>query len=274
MRVARQAERPVPEDFLRDLAHVFPKTDGLPWLVPAWEAGDDWAPIERWAIWEVHPWALLPAEDVAALRPALEGPDPRGMGHYCAAGRCPCEVKRNRWTGGAHEGTDYFRQWQMAQALKAAGTPGFPRLIWLVQGDMGGHPPIMDPIEKQLAQAAELPTAFPEAGAAPYAPLDGRVIQGLLQRDRLRDAKGFVGALKSGAQLSADYATRAQQAADAVFEYLARRVHASADEWAFWERKAAGHLIQVPHGTPEQWTDRDEFKRRFIEDTAVVPVSL
>jgi len=266
--------KPVPPEFQAALAAAFPAVDGLAWLYPRWEPGDAWAPVQRWTVWEVHPWHLVPAEDQAVVRPALEGPDPRGTGHYCAAGHCPCDVKKNRWTGGVLESVDYFAQWRVAQELKAMGRPGYPRLIWIVQGEQGGHPPQMDTIERQMAQVAGLPTEYPAAGDAPYAPLDQRVIRGLIQRDRLRDATGLLGSLKSADAQDAAYRDRAQAAADAVFEYLAARVHQSADEWAYWEKKETGHLITAPHGTPEAWTDRDEFKRRFIEDTAVVPVSL
>jgi hypothetical protein len=271
---AREYAAAVPPEFSAALAAAFPRQDGLPWLYPRWEPGDDWAPIERWVVWEVHPWALVPAEDQAVVRAALEGPNPRATGHYCAAGWCLCDVKRHRWTGGPHEGTDYFRQWQVAQELRAAGTPGYARVVWIVQGDQGGHPPVMDPIDRQLAAAAELPTSYPEAGAAPYAPLDARVIRGLVVHDRLRDARGIVGALKSADQLALDTATRAQQAADALFEFIAARTHQSAEEWAFWERKATGHLVSGAHGDRLVTTDRDAFKRQFIEDTALVPVSL
>ena len=270
----REYARPVPLDFALRLAETFPRTDGLPWLMARWEPGDDWAPIERWVVWEVHPWHLVPPEDQALVREALEGPNPRATGHYCAAGWCECPIKRNRFTGGASESTDYFRQWQVAQELRAAGTPGYPRIVWIVQGERGGHPPMMDSIEKQLAAAAELPTDYPVAGALPYAQLDERVIRGLVAHDRLRDAKGVVGALKSTDQLARETATRAQAAADAVFEFIAQRTHQSAEEWAWWEKRATGHLVSAPHGTPEGWTDRDAFKRQFIEDMAIVPVTL
>ncbi len=270
----REYARPVPSDFATALAAAFPRSEGLAWLSPRWEPGDDWAPIERWVIWEVHPWALVPAEDQAYVRAALEGPNPRANGHYCGAGWCACDVKKNRWTGGLHEGTDFYRQWEVHRELAAQGTPGFPRIIWVVQGESGGHPVSMDSIEKQMAGAAGLPTEYPLAGEAPYAPLDQRVVRGLIAHDRLRDAKGVVGSLKSPAQLMRDESGRAQAAADAVFEFLAARTHQSAEEWAWWEKRAAGHLIQAPHGVKDVHTDRDAFKQQFIEDTALVPVSL
>lgn len=267
----RVYHRPVPGDFARALADAFPRREGLSWLLPRWEPGDDWAPIERWVIWEVHPWALVPPGDYTLVQPALEGPNPRGTGHYCASGWCECPLKRNRWTGGASEGTDYFRQWQVAQELKAAGTPGFPRVIWIVQGQQGGHPPEMGTIEKQLAAAAGLPTAYPAAGDWPYAELDARVVRGLVQRDRLRDAQGLVARrYQTTSERRAEEVTQAQQAAEQLFDFLLERTSESAEQAAWWMRRHEGHLVQGRHGEPLQLIDRDTLKQQFVDDLAVV----
>lgn len=268
---SRVHTRPVPAAFAARLAEVFPRREGLSWLLARWEPGDDWDPVERWVIWEVHPWALVPAVDQVAVRGALEGPSPRSAGHYCAAGWCHCDLKKNRWTGGPHEGTDYFRQWEVHRELAQAGTPGFPRIIWIVQGDAGGHPPVMGTVEKQLAAAAQLPTAYPEAGALPYADLDERVIRGLLARDRMRDAEGrLLSRYKTAAELHRDDVEQAQRAADVMFDFIMERTAASAEAAAWEMRRQVGHLVHGRHGDPLVLTDRDAFKQQFIDDMAVV----
>lgn len=272
---ARVRSRAVPEAFTRRLAELFPRVEGQPWLLARWEPGDDWDPIERWTIWEVAPWSAIPWEDQQLVRPAMEGPSPRSTGHYCAAGWCACDVKRNRWADGIHEGADYIRQWEIHRECAQAGMPGFPRCVWVVQGDAGGHPLTMDTIEQQLAGAAGLPREYPTMGALPYADLDERVMRGLVRHDRLRDAKGALrDRYRTGAELAAEQADRAQQAADGIFEFLMAHTHQSAEEWAYWEKKDLGAFVAGAHGTPAPVFDRDAIKQRFIEDMAVVPVSV
>lgn len=270
-RQSRVYTRPVPFAFAARLAEVFPRREGLSWLLARWEPGDDWAPIERWVIWEVHPWALVPAVDQVAVRGALEGPSPRSAGHYCAAGWCHCDLKKNRWTGGPHEGTDYFRQWEVHRELAQAGTPGFPRIIWIVQGDAGGHPPVMGTIERQLAAAAELPTEYPEAGALPCADLDERVIEGLLQRDRLRTAEGrLLARYRTPGELQAAEADAAQDAANRMFDFIMARTAASAEQAAWELKREVGHLVHGQHGEKLALTDGDAFRQAFIDDLAVI----
>ncbi|HCT57245.1 MAG TPA: hypothetical protein DGD08_08535 [Gemmatimonas aurantiaca] len=266
---ARVLGRAVPEAFAAQLAAAFPRRDGLSWLMARWEPGEDWAPVERWVIWEITPWHALPTADAAYLRMTLEGPNPRDTGHYCGAGRCACALKRNRWTGGRSEAVDYFRQWQVAQEMRTAGTPGFPRVIWIVQGDTGGHPPVMDPISKQLAQAAGLPHEFPSPGDGPYADLDQRVIEGLLHKDRLRDAEGRLRDVSS-AELAAEDRDRAQHAADRVLDFILERMSGSVDEAAWLIRKHDSAFIAAPHGTPLEWTDPDTFRQSFRDDCALI----
>lgn len=268
-------DRAVPEAFTRRLAEVFPRVEGQPWLLARWEPGDPWDRIERWTIWEVAPWSAIPLEDQALVRAAMEGPNPRSTGHYCAAGHCPCDVKKNRWTGGRHEGADYIRQWEIHRECAQRGEPGFPRMIWVVQGEAGGHPLVMDTIEQQLAQAAGLPAQYPTVGALPFAPLDERVIRGLITQDRLRDAKGQLrDRYRTGAEMAREQAERAQQAADSIFEFIMAHTAASAEEWAYWERRETGAYVAGRHGEPTPVLDRDAIKRQFIEDLAVVPVSV
>lgn len=265
----RVLSRPVPPLFAEQLAQAFPYREGLTWLMPRWEPGDDWDPIERWVIWEITPWHLLPPSDAAFLRSALEGPDPRSTGHFCAAGRCFCPIKRNRWTGGLSEGVDYYRQWQVAQELRSHGKSGYPRIVWIVQGVAGGHPPTMDQISQQLAKAAGLPHEYPTAGSAPYADLDQRVISGLCHQDRLRDAEGRVRDISS-AVLESEDRERAQCAADRILDFILERMSGSVDEAAWLMKKHESQFIAAPHGEPMPWTDPDEFRQSFREDVALI----
>src|SRR5688500_5172038 len=67
-------------------------------LVIRFEPGDPWQPIHRFLLWQcldplvtpIEPWILK----------ALNGPSPRSTGHYCSAGWCLCDLKREKWVGG------------------------------------------------------------------------------------------------------------------------------------------------------------------------------
>ena len=264
--VGRQQDRVVPAEFAEQFARVFPRVPGMSWVDVRWEAGDTWAPINRWAVWECVPWPLMRDIDVVALRPALDGPNPRATGHYCAAGACECAIKKNGWTGGASVGVDYHRQWVVSRSVGA-----FARVIWIVQGENGGHPRGLDSIEQQLAKAAGLPADMPVGGALPYAPLDQRVIDALCRRDRLRDAKGVLGAVYAApGALLAEERERASIAASRVFDYIMDQTSAPAEEAAWALKRHVGNTIVGMHGDKVSLLDAAIERQTFIDEMAVV----
>jgi hypothetical protein len=151
-------------------------------LLIRYEAGDPWEPIGRFFLWqavdpqyvEIEPW----------IRDALHGPNPRSTGHYCGAGYCLCELKRNRWVGGATRRID-GATWRIYHE-----TGFYATRWWVIQGSRGGHRYRWETTELASVVSSQkgLGAQPPDAGALPYAPFDQRVMRAIRAEKRASDS--------------------------------------------------------------------------------------
>ena len=162
-------------------------------LVLHWLAGLPTAPVQRWAIWEILPrkTVLDIVEEerkqkgekqsfIGMLWNALQGPDPRTLGHWASANgkkfwRTKSVVSREQW--------DLHRAFD-----------GLPFLSWIVEGVRGGHSWQFGAFEQNFLLATgatpdminDLHRAWPIPGSQPYADYDQRTFKALSERDLLR----------------------------------------------------------------------------------------
>jgi hypothetical protein len=160
-----------------ELDRVVPPAPKRNRLLLRWEPGEPWQPIGRWMIWlcldpqhvEIEPWIRWP----------LNGPNPRSTGHYCGDGFCLCDMKRNRWVGGATKMID-AATWRLFRETGLYGVRW-----WTIQGNKGGHrfQWSKDEAACLLSQMRGGPGQTPAPGDLPYAPFDARVLRGI-ERER------------------------------------------------------------------------------------------
>lgn len=183
--------REVPEAWQADLDRLSPGPK-VSRLALHWLAGLPDTPVQRWGIWEVIPrdtvGQILEGETkrhqhaslTDALWDALQGPDPRTLGHVELRNgkrvwRTKSIVSREQW--------DLHRQ-----------TGGLPMLSWIVEGTKGGHSWQFGPFEQHFllalgadpAAVSALESAWPNPGQLPYADYDQRCFHALAERDLLR----------------------------------------------------------------------------------------
>lgn len=186
-------DRPVPADWQAELERVVPRSDRVNWLKLIWEPGEPWEPVQRWEIREMVPKLdVVPEEILDALR----GPDPRLEGRFvdeevtCAAcegkagwcqvcsGRGIVGTGRKVWDSPAIVSR---RQWELYRDTGCYGLR-----FWIVQGRHGGHKWRFSPVEQSYLKSRGLALDTPNPGALPYADFDQRVVQKLVEMDRLR----------------------------------------------------------------------------------------
>ncbi len=179
--VGYQADGPVPPSMLAAwqarLEQAVPRfkvgMEDLSWLLLRWHAGDPWAPVGRFVIWQVWPKGVVPFGPEGGILQELAGPSPRSAGHYCGGkGWCPeadgvpvCPEIKRRWVQGpCHLITR--DQWEIARELQG---PYYATRYWVVQGTAGGHRVDLSPAERSLMGSAGGAFEMPPMGALPYA---------------------------------------------------------------------------------------------------------
>jgi hypothetical protein len=192
-----QWTRPVPTAWSEDLAQLTPG-ENVSSLHLSWLAGFPWEPVARWTIYEVLPAATVGKiiEDeqklgirsslVQSLWQALEGPDPRVLGHWRKDHRVP---GGRRWVSNSMVSRNQYDLHKQ--------TGGLPLLCWIIEGSHGGHSWQFGPFERSFLLDAgidpetiqALAEAWPDPGTLPYADYDYRVRDMLAERDLLRQWK-------------------------------------------------------------------------------------
>lgn len=188
VRAAFTYDRTPPEEWVRRLRELSPVADDRGWLEFVWEAGDPWAPVQRWELWEmVHP-SLVDPSEVAELR----GAHPRADGHPCTStpvsswavspGKnyqpCLCRHKLEKWKGSL-SGVS-LTSWKLFQRTAYVGRP-----FWVIQGTGGGNKFGFTHEEGLLLEAEGYPPVAPPSGSLPYASFDQRVISQITRFNRL-----------------------------------------------------------------------------------------
>lgn len=153
------------------LNSLFPPNTEISHLRIHWEPGFEWEPLGRWMLYQ-----MLPPERVPVIvLPMLEGPDPRNFTRYDPVKK---EVIR-------HPDAPLIsrQQWQMYR--DTGGYFGMP--YWVVQGNNGGNKVRFTKVEKMVARIKGHPTGEPpQIGSLPYAPVDERVIEKVVELDQMR----------------------------------------------------------------------------------------
>ena len=112
-----------------ELDVLAPRTSlGLAHLRLVWEPGEEWCPVERWIVYEMHPANRAPF----GIYDDLTGPNPRNFGRYDATWDNR-NGTRGRFVRTRHFGIT-MRQWLLFRETGFFGRP-----IWVVQGRYGGH---------------------------------------------------------------------------------------------------------------------------------------
>jgi hypothetical protein len=156
------------------LAAFAPQQDHMPWLKLVWFPGEDYEPVQRWAIYEMFPMLDLLWD---TTREDLEGESPRKRGEWVSDDSVP---GGKRWKS---ESTVSLQQWELFRETNC-----YPTLFWIIQGEHGGHKWMLTQQEQQFLQAAGIhPHDTPAPGDLPYAPFDQRVMK---QLHRYNDLKG------------------------------------------------------------------------------------
>jgi hypothetical protein len=157
---------------------IAPRSQTVNWALIHWEPGETWDPVQRWVIREMVP--RLDAVNPIQVQ-AYGGPHPRSIGTW----------KDGRWHS---DSVLSKRQYDLYQQTRCHS-----RVVWVVQGDQGGHPRYFTHAEEQFARARQLPTEPPPLGSLPYAEPDRRTWARLAELDKLR---------KWAHRFSADWTTR------------------------------------------------------------------
>jgi hypothetical protein len=246
-----------PDAFLqREIDAIVPPTDKTSRLVLWWWAGDPWYPVERWTLLQAVPLTALPPGWYRdALADALQGPHPRSTGHRRVEQQPDGTVTYHEWVGGPSRGVGITTlEWEVYQSTGLWGRPW-----WIVQGDGGGHRYALSQEERQMVRVLTggAMTDAPKPGAAPYADPDARLLERIMQFDRLQKWPAF-------ARDAADrLAAMDQEAIAAKAEYrrllwrhIAAQVGAHTNElmWAIRNDPSIprGYAWQRPAGAPDE----------------------
>lgn len=117
-----------------ELDRIAQPTDrGHSHLMLVWESGEEWAPVERWVIYEM----MRPEQSYLDIWLDLDGPPPRSFGRYDTAKRRFVRTRSSMISQ---------HQWELYRETGRFGRP-----VWIVQGEKGGHKRNWTDVEQNLA---------------------------------------------------------------------------------------------------------------------------
>lgn len=230
--------RTAPPEFVARLREVDPIRDAVSYLEPVW-----FDTKERWVLYEMVPaydTQLGPTVPLPILE-ELKGPDPDKIPETCPL------ISR--------------RQWLLYQQ-----TGRWARPSWIVQGTKGGHLVAYDPPTVKLCEYLQRPTTPPAIGDLPYAPLDERVIRGVVRMNKLVAAQNDLDEFRrvnTGEGATKTYHARLRQAREEYIRFLDEQFEDAAQDFAAAE--AAGELDDAPVRDIDWQRKDEETSRNFIE---------
>lgn len=234
-------------------------------------AGFPYEPVQRFVVYEVLPASqvqkMLDDEERAGITDSLlrglwndlRGPDPRTVGEW----RDDPKVGK-RW----HSRSMVSRhQWDIHKQ-----TGGLPQLVWIIEGDKGGHAwqfgqfeqafLLEHGIDPQLVQAMR--AAWPNPGDQPYAPYDNRVFQALAERDLLRSWRQSMNwddrsqRTHAGLILAGDVNTRRQMTMDRMLRWM--------------DNQISDAVSDIPRKLLPQWSELATAGESPDEEQATAPL--
>lgn len=240
----------VPLEWTRALRELSPVSRVVPWLATRWYPLKK-TPVGRWVISECVPVEIIPPNqrDIVTL---LQGPRPSLLPEPLRSAVLPMV-------------NDY--QWEMYRTHNV-----WARELWIVQGETGGHATHFTPDEQKLLRLFGLPTDPPALGALPYAPLDGRVLARLKERNRLFKLRGSLDALrKSGTSESMQAEEEAAEKAyrKRFVSYVEETSRSRADLLA-WISSKPDHRDLLPAASAGELNAASRLRDEYI-DTGILP---
>ncbi len=241
---------------------IAPRTAfGLAHLKLVWEPGEEWCPVERWMVYEMHPAHRAPF----GIYWELLGPNPRHFGRW--------EGVRKRFI--TTRGFNItMRQWLLFRETGFFGRP-----IWCVQGRYGGHKRWWSDVEANLSRMftnhqVEEPA---RPGDLEYAEPDLRMVQKLKALDligRFEDVLrhlGDDGEVKQAIRDSLDFRERAvaNEMARQVWDWMDEQVeeafeaqltHKIAND--IWDNASTKDFV-MPDYDAEEDASLEEITRNF-----------
>lgn len=160
---------PTPDpSWQEELSRIAPRGSSLSWLKLVWVPGDAWEPVHRWTVWEM----MDPPNIPEVVRADLAGRNPRVRGRYDGVLKefipdPACNVS--------------YQQWKLYQQTGAYG-----RMLWIVQGNRGGHKRRFTRAESVISRAHGGPESPPVIGELAFAKPDRRTFVKLAQMDKVR----------------------------------------------------------------------------------------
>lgn len=237
-------QRPVLEDWARDLAALSPRFDRLSHLALLWEPGFPDDPIQRWFLYDCVPWAALPDWKQQAIQEPL-----------CTCPLPVTQVERCRWCR-------KLRSPGRARNLEYLGTTGcFPFPFWVIQGEQGGHRYSYTQVEVQWAKLMRQQPAPPVPGRLSYAPFDQRVIRKLRAYDRTRHR--FASILTAADHEQVEAATAFRRA---LADYVDQAVEAAFDDVPLVRRHGLRDELPRDASADRVTIDTEAAREAFIHD--------
>lgn len=236
------------------LDELFPHSEHTTWMKLVWVAGDDWEidgvhqGIERFYIFEMIPQQYVDPDMLFELRDM-----PRPVVRYDAVMK-------------TLTGDDRFvtrLQWDLFKETGCLGKP-----FWILQGSNGGHQRWFTTLEKQFLELQSLPTSPPLPGTLPYAPFDKRVVDKLVQHDRLRKIGNKLYAQKRSQKEAYKqlHANEEQQLRQAIVDFLKDQITTEEGK----EVKKAIRDTAIIQDTVDYEQLCEEAEERFITSGRVV----
>lgn len=238
----RRRDYAPPAAWARELARVTPKTDRYSWLNLVWVAGEPWAPVQRWCLYQMVPERLTPPW----IASYLDGPNPRTMGYW--------SQRKQEWISKAPPISEL--QWLLWREHRAYG-----QLWWIVQGEHGGHRAQLSDFESKLVRIRGYEGAWPEVGDLPYAPFDRRVLDRVVAFDKMQSYR-----------MMAEFAERSPEQLDSEEHDTAAFMRQELGRWLFGQIEHAvssSPLIapsDLPMAAPGFMADADRVEHDFIHD--------
>jgi len=234
-----------------------------------WVPGDPWQPVHRWFLFQLQPWAHVPAH----IQGELRGPHPRTNASLMYAPKVIDGKleQRPRIIGGPCRFIDRT-QWALHRHIeRTQGVRVFPRYAWVIQGERGGHPFMIGGEEQSLRTMQGLRPDVPSAGDLPYAPFDGRVLDALARYDLWKYAHGLGDPVTAHAQTQIRRQIATEQDANRMIWARKEAVaHEVADGFAFAARQDGLHYHRWrPVGQKARHLDMDRMRHDYIHDTSL-----
>lgn len=265
-------EPPVPPETIArwqaELDRVFQPADQISRLVLRWEAGDEWQPVQRWIIWQCQDPKTSPIPPF--MLDALNGPNPRSTGHYCAPGLnsvgkpyCACLIKGNKWVKTANRFVDR-QTWELYRDTGLYG-----RRWWVIQGKKGGHRFLWDSeeLESKLSALMGGPSQTPDAGDLAYAPFDQRVMDKIGQLDQVKTwTRTLDFAARNADHLEAEQRDAAFHAREALWKWIDWGIEEAWDEGGrYFKQYLSDEYGRAKPGETGRSFDYEEVERQFYE---------